>query len=93
MQENMIPNAGDMTAMVKAMKQTIDRLTARIDFFKEVRRRFERNRVITFTMSFIENKVRETMPQRRSAKRRHKKKRRAKKADKKASFFEVGSLI
>ncbi len=80
-------------AMVKAIKQTMDRLTARVDFFKEVKSRFDRNKVSTFASSLIEKRANETVPQRISAERRHRKKRRAKNADKKASFFEVGSWI
>ena len=91
MHENIMPRAGEMIAIKRAIKHTSDLLKARIDFFKDFLSFLDLKKVMTFKESFRENIVIDKAPQRVSTIRRHKKNMRAKKADKKASFFELGS--
>jgi len=91
MQENMIPRAGEMIAIVRAIEQTKARFTARKLFLRECVRNGILKAERMDNKSLAESKRREKAPQQRSAHKRHRKNIRAKKADRNLSFFELGS--
>ena len=93
MQENIIPKAGEMIAMDRAIKHIIERFTAKKVLERDLVSFFTLKAVRMFTASFKEKREIEKIAQKVSAIRRHKKNIRAKNADKIASFLELGSWI